>query len=263
MTANKVINILKPYVKDDKFELVWGHFMDPHYPFTRSCIPDKDISVSHSSGKIEQYNAEFVNGSLDQSGLSTLADIYDEKIRYLDREIEELFNMLEAENSYENSLIIVVSDHGEAFGECGYQSHPWTADPIDTLIQTPIYVKYPELDQGGNTYSHPVQHSDISSTIASEHGSEALGRGFDLLNDRDRQIISISNNSIRLTTSTGQLIHRSDGTKELKGDIENLDFEYISSVSYPSIQNISGETPGSDVRDEREIEKQLEALGYK
>ncbi|WP_419181127.1 sulfatase-like hydrolase/transferase [Haloarcula litorea] len=44
-------------------------------------------------------------------------------MRFLDREIARFFSGLETSGQYGDALVIVVSDHGEGFGQKGVQSH--------------------------------------------------------------------------------------------------------------------------------------------
>jgi arylsulfatase A-like enzyme len=50
-------------------------------------------------------------------------DLYDAEIRHTDRELARLFERLERGDLAENTIVVVVSDHGEGFGEHGYVGH--------------------------------------------------------------------------------------------------------------------------------------------
>ena len=50
-------------------------------------------------------------------------DLYDAEIRHADRELQRLLARLERADLAENTIVVIVSDHGEGFGEHGYVGH--------------------------------------------------------------------------------------------------------------------------------------------
>jgi arylsulfatase A-like enzyme len=54
---------------------------------------------------------------------TTNSDIYDAAIRHEDYVIESLVMELRTQGLRENTLIVIASDHGEAFGERGFEGH--------------------------------------------------------------------------------------------------------------------------------------------
>ena len=81
----------------------------------------------------------------------------------LDANLGYLFKKLKEEKKYDNSLIIITSDHGECFGEKGRIGHP--SDFLDnSLIKIPLLIKYP--NQSRNNYvSDVVSLIDLFPTI--------------------------------------------------------------------------------------------------
>lgn len=59
----------------------------------------------------------------DSKDIQRLKDQYDDCIFYVDYKIGRLISILKAKNLYENTIIIITSDHGEAFGEHGHFRH--------------------------------------------------------------------------------------------------------------------------------------------
>jgi len=51
-------------------------------------------------------------------------------------------NLLKTKNIYDDSLIVVVSDHGQLLGEHGKMKHGTYLD--DELLMVPLFVKYPD-----------------------------------------------------------------------------------------------------------------------
>ena len=72
---------------------------------------------------------------------SKVADPYDAEIAYTDAMLGQLFAALKTAHLYDNSLIAVTADHGEAFGEHGERSHGILLH--DATLHVPLLIKLP------------------------------------------------------------------------------------------------------------------------
>ena len=77
----------------------------------------------------------------DRAGMRKLMDGYDTGIRYADDQVGVMIDMLKQAGVYEDTAIIISSDHGENFGELGIYAEHATADEITCRI--PFIVKWP------------------------------------------------------------------------------------------------------------------------
>lgn len=102
----------------------------------------------HSINEINMYDdQEFPEyprhpgKATDMEGLRRIIDGYDCGIRYADYLIGQLFDLLREKNIYEDTAIIITSDHGENMGELGIYSEHATADHPTCHI--PMIIKWP------------------------------------------------------------------------------------------------------------------------
>ncbi|HWB98961.1 MAG TPA: sulfatase-like hydrolase/transferase [Bryobacteraceae bacterium] len=101
---------------------------ETHYPYALPHEPpDEWPKISGVHGVFRHLNEEVVGGKLkksrrtpmfDRKKLRLLRDRQIEAVRYLDRVVEELFDLLPR-----NTYVTITSDHGELFGENGYFGH--------------------------------------------------------------------------------------------------------------------------------------------
>jgi arylsulfatase A-like enzyme len=119
----------------DRRFFVWVHFMDPH----------------------DDYNKH--EGSPDW-GDSDL-DRYDSEIWYTDRAIGRLLDKLEEIGIEDETAVVVLSDHGELFGEHGERGHGNSLFEED--IQIPLVVSSPGF--GPSIASCLVGHVDVAPTL--------------------------------------------------------------------------------------------------
>lgn len=67
--------------------------------------------------------------------------IYSQNTKYIDDTIYEILRFLFQSNIYNNTMIIVTSDHGQAFWEHEFYSHE--AFLYDEIVKVPLLIKYP------------------------------------------------------------------------------------------------------------------------
>jgi arylsulfatase A-like enzyme len=94
---------------------------------------------------------------------------YDGAIAYLDSQIEELVKRLEQLGQFDNTMIIVTSDHGEAFGEHGHFGHGWSVH--QSQVQVPLIIKYPG-QKTGRVQEVNAGHVDLMPTVLDVVGSD-------------------------------------------------------------------------------------------
>ncbi len=102
---------------------------------------------------------------LNPKQIRILRDAYDNAIRYCDFITHQVCEALKAKKLYENTLIIIMSDHGENIGEHNLMFHNWSL--YDNLIKVPLLVKYPKDVSITGPEEKIVQNVDIFPTICS------------------------------------------------------------------------------------------------
>lgn len=162
---------------------------------------------------------------------ATLMAAYDDCLAYLDAQVGRLIDFLGRTPEGRNTIIIVTSDHGEAFGEQGYYSHGYNL--YHELLHVPLIIAGPGIPQGIRI-RHLVRTRDLFSTVLdlaagghSKFSRESLARfwqpGFmpqPFDNFAVSELVPIFNEGgnramISLTTPEWQYIYNSNGGQEL------------------------------------------------
>lgn len=135
--AGAAINHLERYARrsDPPPLFLWVHFYDAHHPYQ---APERPTAF----------------GSSD-------LDRYDAEIAYLDRNIGELLNALDARKLTENTVVVLTSDHGEEFGEHGIRFHARSL--FNQVTRVPLIIRAP----GGTArvVTQPVSIVDVMPTV--------------------------------------------------------------------------------------------------
>jgi len=138
--------------------MVWS--VDTHPPFF----------LRNNKSFFNNYPGDFIRGrEVTNQNKEKAKSLYCDMIRYNDTQFGELISEMKKNNLYEDSLIIVAADHGEAFGEhkgiLGRPSFGHSGIVYEEMIKVPLIVKYPNKKFAGKHCRAPVQLIDIYPTI--------------------------------------------------------------------------------------------------
>lgn len=98
----------------------------------------------------------------DQASLRRMIDGYDNGVRHADNQVAKIIAALKAAGVYEETAIILSSDHGENLGELGIYGEHGTAD--DITCRVPLIIKWPGGARGvANDRFH--YHLDLPPTL--------------------------------------------------------------------------------------------------
>ena len=97
-----------------------------------------------------------------------LSDMYDAEVAYQDNYLGDLFDALRKRANAEDTLTIIVSDHGEGLGEHGYFGHAFVA--FQELMHVPLIVHWPGKVPVEHRIADPVSTRRIYHTVLDAAG---------------------------------------------------------------------------------------------
>jgi arylsulfatase A-like enzyme len=152
----------------DNFFL-WIHYMDTHFPYQPSRnylnkLQIKGIAKAQIRELRRRMQEQLLYKSrqLLEKDLVKLVDLYDAMIRYTDDAVGSILAGLKSVGAYDDTFVLVASDHGEEFNEHGRLGH--FANLHDELIRVPLVIKLPG-SRGGKVIDYQVQLLDVAPTI--------------------------------------------------------------------------------------------------
>jgi len=129
-----------------------------------------------------ELGADFLASPHGAEDLAAIVKSYDERIRLIDRALGEIRETLVQLGEWDDTLLVVTSDHGEAFLEHGLERHGYI--PFDTVVKAPLVISYPRALGGSGVHvvTGLAWHLDLLPTIASLAGARTPDglRGVDL-----------------------------------------------------------------------------------
>lgn len=152
---------------EEFFIYAWS--VDPHSPY--SPPPEFNIFGGSFNGDMDG-SLESIHSAQTKQDIQRLIDLYDGEVRYNDYHFGRVLDELRERELYEETLIIVVGDHGESFGEHGYFEHG--NPPFEEQIRVPLIVKPPiSSDAEGNSVAELTSLVDLYPTITELTGAAA------------------------------------------------------------------------------------------
>jgi len=170
---------------------LWVDSFDPHEPYDPPSVWDySDHGCPYDPGykgkdQIVQFPG-LVGDRYTEVELKHIRSLYAEKVTLVDKWVGKLLDRIHWLGLWDNTLIILCSDHGKPLGN-GEHGHglmrmfrPW---PYEYMVHTPLLVRMPGQG-GGKRIKSYTQSCDIAPTILDwlgllDKGAE-VGKGFDL-----------------------------------------------------------------------------------
>lgn len=290
----EVFMLLDKVQKSKKLFFIFINYMDAHWaydpprPFDTR-YPGKDEKFHEAQWNSLQREVMGLKRKIKDKERDHLMSQYDGEIAYLDFHLKKLFIKLKTLGLYENCIIIITSDHGEAFGERDLVNH--SVSVYQDQVHIPLIIKYPN-DNKGMVVHKPVSSIDLMPTILSLTGLDIPGniQGHNLLKldseikrtvisesfknedflswhsrfDRiERAIFSWPFKFITSTAGKKELYNLSDDKNEKKNIYYAMDSisKKLESQLRAWVDNTKEES-GSPVLLDKDARKRLKALGY-
>ena len=171
---------------------LFAHFYDAHSDWRRLPYEADSLDAERFAG---WYTGDF-NGCIEDLGCASqllvelkergesldaedrryLASLYDAGLHGLDRELGRLFRGMEERGLFDNTIVLLTADHGEAFFEHGEGLH---AQVYEETLAVPFLLRIP--GRAGGTIDEVVSLVDITPTLLDLVGVPPLpGQGLSL-----------------------------------------------------------------------------------
>jgi len=149
---------------NEKTFFLWLHYMDLHEPY---CICNANIKRKYSKNVSKWSQAKLLRKKdISHEDVETIINIYDDKLRYLDDCLKQLFHFLNNEELADDTIIILTSDHGQEFLDHGHYGH--NAKFYNELLHIPLILFGPGIEK--RRTDKLVSQIDIAPTILYFYG---------------------------------------------------------------------------------------------
>ncbi len=158
--------------EQDRPWFLWLHLYDPHVPHTPPENYALGFAHEHASGlsPAAPWKPFREPGpvSFRLPGLGGHEALYSGEVAYLDRQIDRLVGFLRSWRMLQDTLLVVVSDHGENLTEHGLLFNH--AGLWDTTTHVPLLVRWPGRVRAGRRLEGLAQTLDVFATVLAATG---------------------------------------------------------------------------------------------
>jgi arylsulfatase A-like enzyme len=147
------------------------HIYDPHAPYTP---PDEDVAPFVTAGYEGPFQRQFptvwkggvpdmaVDPRWSPADRQRIVDLYDGEIHYADRLVGRLLEALDRLHLADETLVVVVADHGEELFDHRRLGHSHTL--YDELLRVPLVLRFPHASLRGRV-TRQVRSMDLFPTL--------------------------------------------------------------------------------------------------
>ncbi len=173
------------HVNDTKSDpqFVFINLMETHLPYTPpETFIDKFAPYFKEDRQVRtfmrNYNTQAfrwlmpMDERFKEMEFAILNDMYDSEVAYQDHLLSELLEFLCRPEIADDTLTIIVSDHGEGLGEHDFMGHSFVA--YQELVHVPLIIKFPQNNAADKRISNVVSTRRIFHTILSAAGANIV-----------------------------------------------------------------------------------------
>ncbi|NLH47368.1 MAG: sulfatase [Myxococcales bacterium] len=171
VTVEKTLEIIRAADSESQPYFLYVHYFDPHHPYKAQ---EPYFGQWHVPGKKDRDDQEVARRFDEKYYLTHRAELADIVDRY-DSEIagcdESIGRWLPQVPRFDEALVIVTADHGEAFTDHDNLIHG--GDLYEEVLHVPLLIRLPGGRSGGTTSDALVGLIDLYPTIAALTGATA------------------------------------------------------------------------------------------
>jgi len=160
---------------DDQPFFLFCNYIEPHIEydppreyaeqFLSSSAVEEAIQLRHDPRAFDVGDYELTDRECE-----LLRGLYQGELAYVDAQIGRLRESLQAAGEWENTIFVVLGDHGENIGEYGFFGHQYNLH--ETVVHVPLVISGGAFSGGGQQESL-VQLLDLVPTLLDETGISA------------------------------------------------------------------------------------------
>lgn len=124
------------------------HIVEPHDPYAPpDAFRARYVEPGYDGPYVDGDTAALTRGRqgdlpFTEADRTAVEALYDANLAHVDAVVGQILAQLDAAEVLDDALVVITSDHGEAFWQHGEQGHGTTL--YDEMLQVPLIVRFPE-----------------------------------------------------------------------------------------------------------------------
>ena len=142
----------------------WAHYMDVHWPYHIEDELEQPAEIAQAwRDLVHLHEVNWAGGAINEDHRQHYIQLYERALVYLDAQIGRLLDFLDESGKGENTVIILVADHGEEFLEHKRWGH-WENNLHDEILLVPLLIQVPGKPER-SVVSRQVRTLDLMPTV--------------------------------------------------------------------------------------------------
>jgi arylsulfatase A-like enzyme len=167
LTTGPLLNAeIVPWINKhaDRPFFLFVHNFDVHYDYNPPAPYDTMFDDDYDGPDMRRYSQNpHIRADMPARYLEQFVALYDGEIRFTDTVIGEIIDAIDRAGIGDDTLVIVVADHGEEFFDHGDRGHGTTM--YEEVMRVPLIMRWPRGLKAGRTIDTPVSVVDLAPTI--------------------------------------------------------------------------------------------------
>lgn len=156
---------------DDKPAFVFVNFLEAHFPFRqlpeqyRTAYQDADMNTLREIDQIA-FGVQFGRQLTDEEFTfvhQPLIDLYDGGVKYTDFLVGEVIDIWREAGRLDNTIVVVLGDHGEVVGE--HKAFGHVTPVCEEDLRVPLVYRFPAKIPAGTRIDEPVSTLSTFATL--------------------------------------------------------------------------------------------------
>lgn len=144
--------------------MAWLHYMDVHWPYHLEDTLTKPKDIAEAWQDLSHlHEVNWYGAPVSPEQKARYIRLYEEAIAYTDAQIGKLMDFLDETGLSENTVVVLVSDHGEEFLERRHWGHV-ELNLYDEILKVPMLLRIPGV-LGNQVIGQQVSTMDIMPTL--------------------------------------------------------------------------------------------------
>lgn len=164
-TASELNDAAMPWLANiDEPFMAWLHYMDVHWPYHLEDELTKAKDKAQAWADLSHlHEVNWYGAPVTPEQKARYIRLYEEAIAYTDAQIGRLMDFLDESGLAENTVVVLVSDHGEEFMERRHWGHV-ELNLYDEILKVPMLMRIPGV-AGNQVIGQQVSTMDIMPTL--------------------------------------------------------------------------------------------------
>jgi arylsulfatase A-like enzyme len=164
-TMTESVHWLERNYTRDNF-ILWVDSWDPHEPWDPPQYYVDQYDPGYVGDEI-MYPCYGFSDFMSEKELNHVKALYAAEVTMVDRWLGHLLDTVDVLGLNEDTMVVLMSDHGHYFGDHGLQGKPWGdfGQLYEEMIHQPLLIRHPDCKRNGGSTPAMVQPCDLFPTV--------------------------------------------------------------------------------------------------